>query len=244
MNKKIVLFMFIFFILISVSYSAPPTTVIPVESGQIEIRSVVNTYHPLGTGHYCPFFAFNQTGHKLDNTTTDCFIKSYDPDDNVLCNEKLPYNGENFYINVTADFFPVEGIYSYVVWCNNSKVGGSLSGSINVNKLGYEPQVDYYDFIVPGFILLAIAGMFFYLAYKMDKNLKEIKLIFFYLGLVFILGTLFYGLKVSSIIPFSENFTTIFIVLISVYIIILILLVFLQWTDKLKDAVNNLIGTK
>ena len=197
-----------------------------------------------------------QFDEKTDVIITTSVYKNGIPTENATCNLTVfnPPPNENsvnlsvylenkgngiFTYNLTGNLSYSQEIYPITLYCNDT------DGTVGFDdRVGIKIGEKLYDYIIPGAIILVIAFIFIYISFKVDEQAKELKLLMFYLGLTFVLSSLFYGLSVVDQIPFGSSFNVIFVTLISIFILIIILMVFLQWTDKLEDAVKTLTGSK
>lgn len=198
-------------------------------------------------------YEFDENG---DIILTSSIYKNNTPYDNATCNLTIynPFPNENFInlsiymdnkgagiysYNLTDQLKYNKEIYPLTLYCNDS------SGVFWYdNRVGLKIGVSVYDYIIPGAILITIAFLFIFMSFKIDESLRELRLLFFYMGFVFILSSLFYGLSVSAQIPGDASFKLIFQVLISIFVLLIFLMIYLQYTDKLGDSVNRLLGTK
>lgn len=130
-------------------------------------------------------------------------------------------------------------IYPITLYCNDST---GFNG--HDDRVGIKIGVKLYDYIIPGIILIFIAFIFVYISFKFNEKLQDLKLLTLYMGLLFVIASLFYGLSVVNNIPTNTGLKVIFTVLISVFMVLLSLLVYLQFTDKIDSAVNYMLGGK
>jgi hypothetical protein len=180
-------------------------------------------------------------GQPIDNVTCNLTIFNPPPLETFINVSVWMNNTGNgvYTYNLTGILDYNKNIYPLLLYCNDST---GLYG--NDDRVGIKVGINMYDFMIGGIILMGIAGLFLFMSFKVTENLKILKLFFFYTGLIFILTSLFYGLNVTTFIPNGEWLTLIFQVIIGIYILFMLLLMFLQWTDKLEGALNYMLGTK
>jgi len=95
----------------------------------------------------CAFHLYNSSGYEIvDNHTLE---KNTNKEDFI-------FHLNNSYTNIITD-------YSYIISCNNSKLGGFVSAPIAINYNGLEPPSDFVKvFFILGFIIvlaLSILGL-------------------------------------------------------------------------------------
>lgn len=183
-----------------------------------------------------------QDGFPYSNATCNLTIFKPPPLENFI---KLSVIMDNkghgiFSTDLTGQLEFNQEIYPLTLYCNDTN--GTFAQD---DRVGIKIGVKLYDFIIPGAILIAIAFLFIYISFKIDgEENNALKLLMFYLGLVFVLTSLFYALAVVDQIPVNDGLRIIFITLISIFSLIIVLMILLQFVDKIKDIVNRLIGTK
>jgi hypothetical protein len=194
---------------------------------------------------------------KSDIIITTSVYKNGVPNNESTCNLTIfnPPPNENF-INLSVLLNNKgNGIYSYdltgLLDYNHEIYPLTLTCNDSTNFTGYDERVGIkigvrmYDFIIPGAILIAIAFFFIIISFKIeDKENNVLKLLFFFVGLAFVVISLFYGLAVVDQIPVNDSFKLIFITTITLFILLIILIIWLQFVDKLESAVNVLLGSK
>ena len=100
------------------------------------------------------------------------------------------------------------------------------------------------DILILGTILIAISYIIFYISFKLQEEQESLKLLMFYMGFLFIFISLFFGLNVSDQLVNNQGFKIIFITTISLMVIFLIVLIWLQFMDILIAAADKLLGSK
>jgi len=193
---------------------------------------------------------------KSDIIITTSVYKNGVPDNTSTCNLTIfnPPPNENF-INLSILLQNKgNGIYSYnltnILGYNNEIYPLTLHCNDSTGYTGYDDRVGIkigvrmYDFIIPGLILITISFFSIYIAFKINNEDKNLKMLFFYLGLVFVLISLFYALSVVNQIPVNGDMKIIFNTTIGIFVLIILLIVYLQSVNKLEDATNKLLGSK
>jgi len=177
-----------------------------------------------------------------DNTST-CNLTVFNPPPNenfINLSVLLQNKGNGIYsYNLTNLLNYNNEIYPITLYCNDSS---GLTGYDE--RVGIKIGVRMYDFIIPGIILITISFFSIFIAFRIGDQDKTLKLLFFYLGLVFVLISLFYGLSVVNQIPVNGDMKIIFNTTITIFVLIIVLILYLQWIDKLGDAANQMLGSK
>ena len=180
-------------------------------------------------------------GLPYPNASCNLTLFNPPPNENLInLSVYLNNKGNGIYsYNLTSELSYNNEIYPLILYCNDS--AGYYGQD---DRIGLKIGVNLYDYIIPGAILLTIAFLFIYMSFKVTETLLSMRLLFLYLGLAFVLSSLFYGLSVTASIPQGESFKLIFQILIPIFVLIIFLLIYLQFTDKLKEATDYLLGTK
>ena len=174
---------------------------------------------------------------------SDCNLTIYNPPPNenfINMSINMLNKGNGIYsYDLTGLLDYNNEIYPITLFCNDSTGYAGYDDRVGI-KIG----VKLYDFIIPGAILLFIAFIFFYIAFNVSGKLMNLKLFMFYIGILFIITSLFYGLAVVDQIPTNNGFKIIFQTIIGIFMLLLALLIWLQFSDKLESAANYLLGSK
>jgi hypothetical protein len=182
-----------------------------------------------------------KNGIPNSNATCNLTIFNPPPNENIInLSVYMNNKGNGIYsYNLTNQIAYNKEIYPLTLSCNDS------TGFVGYDdRVGIKIGVKLYDFIIPGIVLMTIAFLFIYISFSFGKDKQELKIFMFYAGLLFVLISLFYGLSVVNQIPSNTGMKTIFITTISIFIMLILLLVYLQFTDKLGESVNLLLGSK
>jgi len=180
-------------------------------------------------------------GVPKEDATCNLTIFNPSPNESIINISVLMENKGNgiFIYDLTGMLDYNDEIYPITLSCNDST---GVFGSDE--RVGIKIGAKVYDYIIAGGILITIAFLFIYMSFKVSDELKSLKLFMFYFGLLFIMASLFYGQAVTDSIPGGEGFKVIFSILIPVYLLMILLFIYLQFTDKLEVAVNFLTGSK
>ena len=180
-------------------------------------------------------------GAPTEEATCNLTVYNPPPNESIINLSVLMNNKGNgiFSYDLTGLLDYNDEIYPIILYCNGSS--GNLGSD---ERVGIKIGVKLYDYLIPGGILITIAFLFTYMSFKVNDELKGLKLLLFYIGQVFILISLFYGLAVTSTIPGGDSFLLIFQVIIPIHILIIVLLIWLQFVDKLEGATKILLGSK
>jgi len=221
--KKIIL-LFLFFVLISVNVFGNNNIFQFDEKGDIILTTSVY-----------------RNGQPYSNATCNLTIFNPPPNENFInLSTYMNNKGNGIYsYNLTGKIGYNNEIYPLTLYCNDST---GFYGEDE--RVGIKIGVKLYDFIIPGAILLTIAFLFIYISFNISRENQGLKLFMFYIGLVFVLVSLFYGLAVINQIPINESFKVIYNIIIAIFILLIIILVWLQFTDKLEESVNFMLGSK
>jgi len=161
------------------------------------------------------------------------------PNENIINLSVLMINkGDGIFIyNLTNKIKYNEEIYPLTLYCNDSS---GVFGSDD--RVGIKIGAKLYDYVIPGLILISISALLFFISFKVSEEQKHLKLLFFYLGHLFILSSMFYAQATTSFVPLGSSLLLIFQILIPIYLIIILVMLYLQWTDKLEEVTNILTG--
>jgi len=177
----------------------------------------------------------------VPNNETSCNLTIFNPPPNenfINLSAIMNNKGNGIHsINLTGNLSFNTEIYPLTLYCNDS------AGHYGYDeRVGIKVGVNLYDFIIPGLILLSLSFLFIFISYKSeDKNIGKM---FFYIGLVFVLLSLFYGLITVNNIPNSAGYMSLFISIISIFLIILVIVIWNDIVNLLRNVVTWLSGSK
>lgn len=167
MNKNLFLIfgvMFLFFSLAFVSSAPPFSTSVTDKTVGIGIGAPMIDVLKVNQSFDFNFHIFNATdGMPLDNSTIQCYFHLYNQTGKHIYYQlaKHDLNSEHLVANewsidVTASNLTNNGMYSYIIQCNNSLIGGNSENSFVVTPTG-EPlnEIQLYSRIF--IILLCIS---------------------------------------------------------------------------------------
>jgi len=147
-------------------------------------------------------------------------------------------NGNGIYsFDITNNLSYNDKIYPLVLYCNDSNGFYGQDQRIGI-KIGEK----MYSFLIPGIVLLCIACVFFYLAFKIKENHEQLKLSSFYAGHFFVIISIFYARGISTYVPKGEWIVNLFNFMGIIYIFILLLFIYLQFGKEIKKAFDEALG--
>ena len=136
MSKKLLIF---FFLMISLALPVmADKLILAQESGALDIIFPQIAFIPVGYDYTFNTHAYNITGRLLTDASCDCSLHIYNHSGNHLVFDDMNYDADEkeFYFLVDAKNFSKEDFYSYIIQCNTSDYGGSVSGNFEVTKTG------------------------------------------------------------------------------------------------------------
>lgn len=155
--KKINLFLFVFLFLSSFAYAVPPVT--QVGGGiapQLQI-SYLKEVLMINGNYDTHWHVYNSTGFLTTNATTDCYFHLYDEKGQHIIRNKSIFstNGVDFEWEINTSTLH-NGLFPYVIWCNNSREAGFVSGTIEFSHSGKPVDGMMLIGLVIGVLALAI----------------------------------------------------------------------------------------
>ena len=135
-NKFLLLGVFLLLVVPMASAVKPTQT----NTGDIGIEIGFPTAEavPINTAFDLHLHIFNKSDETpLGNGVTTCGVHIYDPlGQHILKNESIGYDGIEFELEVNDSIFTEAGTYGYIIYCNNSEIGGFARGSVEANING------------------------------------------------------------------------------------------------------------
>lgn len=133
MNKWLLL-LTILVILSSVVCAAPPFQSTN-DLTQLEISVPKSEFMQEGLPFNFHIHVYNGTGHLQTNTTTTCFLHTYNNTGNHIISANMSFdtNTYDFYYEINSTVTEQRGLLPFITWCNSTVSGGFYSGSFEIN---------------------------------------------------------------------------------------------------------------
>ena len=249
---KLFFFVFMFLLAIPLATAAQPSVQVSVgDNTGFEIRYLIfpsirqnedfefefHVYNksngfPIIDGISCDFHLYNGSDntHLIDNMQATATVHTYDYTFNV--------NGSNF---------TEPGTYSYLIGCNDSRIGGFASAQFEVTPSGRLKETQNYYIPIIMFIL-GMAALLVWLAYMLKEEHIILSIIFLFGVLILFLIGAGFILNVSKIATIGEYeastiiqsamnnlyyFTIILFIVVMIYTFLYLLVLSLQsWQDN------------
>lgn len=161
---KILFILLLLVLIVPTVFSAPSVKSVSTNLYEgVQIREPLINAVKLNTTLELHFHVFNLSNGMPFTTasTISCLYNFYDITDTPIGEGALTTEGTyDWKMVINTNNFTKEGYYSYIVWCNNSVLGGYYEGSIKANVSGY--IVDDYLIIFTWILFLVIIGFTFY----------------------------------------------------------------------------------
>jgi hypothetical protein len=125
--------------------------------------------------------------------------------------------------------FNVSGVGNYNFIVNNGDTG---------NILVTEDKTMIWILLAT---TISVAFAFLLLYSKTDKEFQDVKTLFFFLGLIFLDATFLLGVQLSVLMPFSQFFIGVFMVLFSVLSLVIITMLYLYIRHIIRSSIENKI---
>jgi len=183
-------------------YSAKPTQVFTGDVG-IEIKIPLAEFITQNQDAQLNLHIFNlSNGLLMTNETTDCLFHLYNKSGHHILNEEMEFddNYNDFQLNIGGGNFSQLGFHSFIIQCNESSIGGFVSGSVEVTKTGDSSETNY---IVIGLILAVITFIFAFLATKVKHWALQIGLSLF--TMVMIIFDFFISARIVEIVDSAQT---------------------------------------
>jgi len=177
--KKTIIYLFLILVLCSFCYAAPPLSTVQTSTQGLTIESSGLLELDINNPVTFHFHIFDNNNSKyLDNTTTNCYLHTYNQSSHI---EQLNLSFENtfdFEAPLNTSLYRENMTYSFIVQCNTSTYGGFLAhrfSFVSNQYLAEEFSIDTFEdsttVISIILFLLLMNGMLFYLYYKLKlKN--------------------------------------------------------------------------
>jgi len=197
MNKTLLISSIFFLLLISAVFSVKPTTQLFTGSVGLELKYPQREFLKLNNEFKLHTHVYNlSNGLWMSNETVKCFTHLYNTTGYHILEEDMIYdeNGLEFDLVINAGNFSKLGMYTYILSCNSSEVGGFVSGNFEVTNTG--KAVVYTDNSMGLAILIFISLLtipFFVFGLNKEPVLKPevadflVKKSTLFLGLIFLL---------------------------------------------------------
>lgn len=146
-------------ILINIAYAAQPPDIISI--GDVGLNLLVPGYdvYPLNTNLEMYVHVFNKSNGVLiwnrSGRNINCFNEVYYPNGSILKEQAGKWANQHIKLSLSSEDLPSEGIYSYYIYCNSSKLGGFNVKFFEVTEDGTTTpnQIEFTD---NGIIMLVI----------------------------------------------------------------------------------------
>ena len=171
MGKKIIGFMFLFLVLISLAVAVPPFE--STADGGLQFAYPPYEIVKENTAFSLHIHVINDTAVQT-NTTTSCNFHLYNSVGNHILQSPLGFDSNlvEFELDIAGGNFTL-GQHAYVIWCNNTnKQIHLVSGLLEVTKDGNYLSVDnqlFFMFIILAFFITLVTTL-----YTLFKNLESI----------------------------------------------------------------------
>jgi len=172
MFKIAVVFFFILF-LIAIVGAAPPQTSNPTIGIQIRLPQAEAV--KVNTGATLHTHIFNASGAPiLPSSGTSCMIHLYNQTGDHLMDKQMAgdSNGLEYELNIHPNNFSSVGERNFIIICNDSRVGGFVSGMIEVTGTGDKFDTPMAIFYVG---VMAVLSFFFVVVLLLLKVLPQHK---------------------------------------------------------------------
>jgi len=237
--RSVTLFVFIFFLLSVFTFAVPPVQTTISGENILTIQYPLIDYYKINEDIVLNFHVYNSTDYIRTNSTTNCTIHLYDFNGVHLLNEKLNYDvsDEDFYININKNNLTNIGVYSFLVYCEDTQAGFVSSiFEITPNGQNYENNIKYSVITFICFIF-AFAIIMMFLAWFFVKPMWLRWCFLGSLGFIPLLfSTLMSNLLTTRITFISLKSLQVMLTWIGwitfILIFVVALLYFIKWTDK------------
>ena len=192
------LFFLIFFSFSVIAQPATPFTQIIQE--KVDIQFPLIRLIEQNKNFTFNFHIFNSTnGIIFDNTTHECRFHLFDNQGiHIVNNLQVPFEiiGKDFEITISGGNFSRIGEYSFLVICNSTTGGGSVSVMFDVTENGLELPIEANTRLNSFYLILAVAVIFLIVGLaKEDPTFLNLSGIAFVITGVFIAVNGFVGLN-------------------------------------------------
>jgi len=205
------IFSIIFIIVLNNVIAVKPGTQISEGDNILEIRIPQADHIQQGADVHVNIHVFNKTtGLSVGEAAgISCYVDLYNQTGaHFISVAELDRDGIEFELDISGSNFTTLGAYSFMIYCNNSILGGFVSGGFEVTTTGEDHEINNlalaFLIVIPLFI-----SIFFLIVSWMLDPLKywALKLGLILLGFTFIFQAYHFGnLVISEFFP-SENIT-------------------------------------
>lgn len=179
--KRIFFISFLLFILLtSLVFAVPPvreTTVFTGVSG-ISIQAPTMPYMKIGTAGQLVIHCFNATSGKLltpVNSDIECSAALMWPNgSHLLTIDTAEHHNDYYRISYSPQNITKEGLYGFIIHCNNSNIGGYLIDYFRATETGEADTTDTEEELLLYFVFALSIILLLIAFYKDDHNLAAI----------------------------------------------------------------------
>ena len=133
------------------------------------------------------------TGYPVISPEASCVLHLYNESGSHILNTVMDWDNEgegvgDFVYVIPANNFTNTGIYSYIVNCNDSRIGGFIASAFEVNPTGITLNIK--DSIPNGIVIVLFFGMsIFFLVFARTTEEGGVKLFFNVIGYLMLIFT-------------------------------------------------------
>lgn len=222
MNKKTLIYFFVFILLISFVSPAQPITTIFTGDVGYELTAPVSPYLQVNEVNYLSVHVFNKSdGGSVTDKHASCMGYIYNHVGFEIGKFQADFSGDQFNFSTQKNSITEPGEYAYTVHCNSSNIGGYVSGYFIANIDGLEPKD--YSYTGLAIALILISFLFIYFAFKLNEKffLLQLLLIFFALYILILIPTLYINgipATAQTLLRLNLAFFRLFIVYFFIYL--------------------------
>lgn len=224
MKGKLIVFLFVLILLSSFVAAVPPHQ----ESSSVDglmIEIPVAQYVEKGVNVKLHTHVFNATGVPVFNDTTSCNLHLYNKTGHHILEQNMSEDSNNLEWTLDInDVFNDTGSHSFLIWCNQSDVGGFARGGFEVTETGVEESISGGGVLI-GIILMGITIIFMFLAVAFRES-KPWMIFYFLFGFLMMIIDLRFA---TMVLQSSANIQNMVGNLNSIYGIFIIIFTFLMF---------------
>ena len=173
MNKKSMVWIIVFFLLISFVYAVPPVTQMGEGNGGFTIEYPKYEFVKLGDSFELNIHVFNTSDGIMVGETegVSCLLHIYNSSGQVVVDEMFTRAGHSYSLFLEEGNFSQQCRCAYLIHCNSSDQGGFASGQFEVTGEDFlsEFSSDSTSGIAIVVFILFITTLSFYVSFRKDK---------------------------------------------------------------------------
>ena len=195
MGKVIYIFLLAIFLIGFVGAQPPFQESDTTEGYDIKVPETISVI-PKNMSYTIHTHIVNQSTGFPITTTASCELHLYNSTGNHILKQMMEFDPPyDFEIMIDGGNFTDNGDYSYIINCNDSRIGGFISDGFKVTPSGIEVTEEMTKFFLGSFMILGFVSIFF-LIFGIFTKSPGFKIFFVGLAILFMVATVGFSVAV------------------------------------------------